>query len=125
MAEDGPWKVVQKINKMWRSGDVDGLGELFHPDAVVVHPGFEDRAQGRAACVDSYREFAGLTTVTRLDEFDQQVDVVGDTAVVTYGFRIDYEMDGKANTDRGHDVFVLKRGGGGWKVVWRTVVLEG
>ncbi|MDQ4097067.1 MAG: nuclear transport factor 2 family protein [Actinomycetota bacterium] len=126
MADVGPWHVVQRINRAWQSGDADSLEEFFHPDVVVVHPRFEGRTAGRDACIESYREFAAATTVRRLDEFDPQIDVVGDTAIVTYGFRIQYEMGGEAMVDTGRDMFVLTRvAGDPWRAVWRTLVMEG
>ncbi|HEX6597200.1 MAG TPA: nuclear transport factor 2 family protein, partial [Acidimicrobiales bacterium] len=85
MADDGPWQAVQSINRAWRTGDARGIAELFHPDAVIVHPGFEGRSEGRDECVQSYVEFAGQATVRSLDEYGTAVDVVADTAVVTYG----------------------------------------
>jgi uncharacterized protein (TIGR02246 family) len=125
MADDGPWEVVQRINRAWRNGDMDGLGELFHADSVFVHPDFAGRTEGREACVETYREFAANATIRRLEEIDPQVDVVGDTAVVTYGFRIHYEMGGEMQADSGRDVFVLTRTTGGrWQAVWRTLVME-
>ncbi len=127
MADDGAWEVVRRINRAWTSGDLDDMAELFHPDVVVVHPNFEGRSEGREACVGSYRDFAAQATVKRLDEFDPQVDVFGDTAVVTYGFQLEYEMGGAALLDRGRDLFVLRRrdGSGPWQVIWRTLVMEG
>jgi hypothetical protein len=51
--------------------------------------------------------------------------VVGDTAVVTYGFGIHYEMGGEAMVDTGRDMFVLTREPGGpWQAVWRTLIME-
>jgi uncharacterized protein (TIGR02246 family) len=121
---DGPWETVQRINRAWRNGDAAGIARLFHPDAVIVHPGFEGRSEGRNACVRSYQEFAEQVAVQRLDEFDAHIDVVGDTAVVTYEFEISYLMDGDEMHDSGRDVFVLSRAGGGrWQVIWRTLVM--
>jgi uncharacterized protein (TIGR02246 family) len=67
MAEDGPWDIVQRINRAWQDGDAESLIELFHHEVVVVHPRFEGRTRGREACVASYREFAANATVRRLD----------------------------------------------------------
>lgn len=125
MADDGPWQAVQQINRAWRTGDASGIAELFHPDAVIVHPGFEGRSEGRDECVQSYVEFAGQATVRSLDEYGTAVDMVGDTAVVTYGFTIDYDLDDQPYTDRGTDLYVLARTGDGrWQAIWRTLVMD-
>jgi ketosteroid isomerase-like protein len=122
--DGNPWDTVQQINKAWVSGEVEDIDELFHPNAVIVHPGFEGRTEGRADCVQSYMEFTMQAVVSRLDAFDEQVDVVDDTAVVSYGFEIDYEMEGRAYSDSGTDLFVLSRGPAGWQVVWRTLLMD-
>lgn len=119
-----PWDTVRQINDAWRSGDAADIGHLFHPDAVIVHPGFESRTEGREACVDSYVAFALQARISRLEEFEPQIDVVGDTAVVTYGFEIDYEMEGQAFEDGGTDLFVLTRTNDGWQAIWRTLVMD-
>lgn len=119
-----PWDTVRQINDAWRSGDAVDIGHLFHPDAVIVHPGFESRTEGREACVDSYVAFALQARISRLEEFEPQIDVVGDTAVVTYGFEIDYEMEGQAFEDGGTDLFVLTRTNDGWQAIWRTLVMD-
>lgn len=124
MADDGPWQAVQRINRAWRTGDAGGIAELFHPDAVIVHPGFDGRSEGRDACVQSYVDFAGEATVRTLDEHSLSVDRVGDTAVVTYGFTIDYDLDGQPYKDRGTDLYVLKQVEGRWQAIWRTLVME-
>jgi len=120
-----PWGVVRDINQAWRTGDATGIGELFHPDAVIVHPGFEGRTEGREDCILSYLDFASQADIRRLEEFDPQVDVVDDTAVVSYAFEIDYEMNGQAFSDSGTDLFVLSRSREGqWQAVWRTLLMD-
>jgi uncharacterized protein (TIGR02246 family) len=122
---DGPWETVQRINQAWRDSDALGIANLFHEDAVIVHPGFEGRSEGRDACTMSYAAFAEQATVQRLDVFDHHVDVVGDAAVVTYAFEIDYVLEGELVNDSGHDIFVLRRADGGpWQAIWRTLVME-
>ena len=121
---DGPWEIVQRINRAWRAGGADALGELFHEQAVIVQPISGERTEGRQACVESYLEFTAQATVHRFDEHDPQVDVAGDSAVVTYGFQISYGIGGQTFSDRGRDVLVLVRGGAAeaWQVIWRTLV---
>jgi len=120
-----PWETVRLINRAWRTGDTTEIAELFHPDAVIVHPGFEGRTEGREDCVLSYVDFASQADIRRLEEFDPQVDTVDDTAVVSYGFEIDYEMEGQAFSDSGTDLFVLNRGRDGqWYAVWRTLIMD-
>jgi hypothetical protein len=63
--------------------------------------------------------------VGRLEVFDQQIDVFGETAVVNYGFEIDYEMQGAAMQDSGTDLYVLGLREGRWQVVWRTLIMDG
>ncbi len=124
MADGNPWETVQQINQAWVSGEVGQIDELFHPNAVIVHPGFEGRTEGRDDCVQSYLEFAMQAQVHRLDAFDEQIDVVDNTAVVSYGFEIEYEMNGQGYTDSGTDLFVLTRAPGGWQVIWRTLLMD-
>ena len=124
MGDGNPWDTVQQINQAWVSGEVGEIDELFHPNAVIVHPGFEGRTEGRDDCVQSYVEFAMQAQVHRLEAFDEQVDVVDNTAVVSYGFEIEYEMGGQGYTDSGTDLFVLTRAPNGWQVVWRTLLMD-
>ena len=124
-ADGDPWETVRQINRAWRTGDASEITELFHPNAVIVHPGFEGRTEGREDCILSYIDFASQADIRRLEEFDPQVDTVEDTAVVSYAFEIDYEMNGQAFSDSGTDLFVLNRGRDGqWQAVWRTLLMD-
>jgi uncharacterized protein (TIGR02246 family) len=114
--------VLRTINDAWRRGRVEELGEYFHPEAVIVAPGFRKRAQGRDECMQSYKDFVAATKVTDYQESDMTVDIWGDTAVASYHYEIAWEVKGQPYRDSGRDVFVLRREGGKWLVVWRTLV---
>ncbi|MBI3666731.1 MAG: nuclear transport factor 2 family protein [Acidobacteria bacterium] len=50
-------QVLEKINRAWLNGRPEELAEYFHPDMVIVHPGFGGRAEGSQTCVQSYKDF--------------------------------------------------------------------
>jgi uncharacterized protein (TIGR02246 family) len=105
--------VVAGISTAWRAGRTRELHDFFADDVVLIAPGARARIEGRAAVVETYREFAEHTTQD-YRELDLSVDVFGDTAIATFR----YEM----NNEGGSDVLVLSRRAGMWKVVWRTIV---
>ena len=121
-ADGNPWDTILQLNQAWVSGEVGPIDDLFHPNAVIVHPGFEGRTEGREECVESYVEFTMQAVVHRLETFDEQIDVIDNTAVVSYGFELDYEMNGQGISESGTDLFVLTRGPSGWQVIWRTLI---
>jgi ketosteroid isomerase-like protein len=115
------WEAVKRINAAWREGQPERLAELFHERMAIVGPDGQRYAEGRDACVESYRTFCEQATVTGYNELDPIVDVYNHVAVVSYGFDIDYTLDGKAARESGQDFFVLERDGDGWLAVWRQL----
>ncbi|HEX8037485.1 MAG TPA: nuclear transport factor 2 family protein [Ktedonobacterales bacterium] len=114
--------IVGAINAAWVHGNAGEMAEYLDEGMVIVQPGFEEQVVGREACVESYREFASHAAIRQYDEGEVTVDVRGDTAIASYRYAIEYEMDGETYHDAGHDVFVLMRGDGGWHAVWRTLI---
>lgn len=117
------WACVAGLNRAWRELRFDDAARFVAPDAVIVHPGFAGQSAGRDAFVQSYADFAQRATIGAYDERDVQVDVVDDTAIVSYGFRMRYEIDDDEHVDEGRDLLVLRRRAAGWRIVWRTVLL--
>ena len=114
--------LVRQINAAWTQGQPERLQAYFHEAMVIVPPGFQDRVEGRSACVESYREFVQSATVQRYHESSPDIDIVGDTAVATYRFEIVYTIDTTDFQEAGRDVFVFARSAGTWLAVWRTVI---
>jgi hypothetical protein len=114
--------ILKAINRAWTSGDTDDLSKYFHEDMIIAQPGFGIRGEGRSACVDSYKGFAGMASINALRESEHMVLVWGDTAVASYKFDVEYEMDGQSHRDAGYDLFVFTRLEGAWLAVWRTIL---
>jgi hypothetical protein len=115
---------VRELNRTWVSGAPQKLGPFFHPDIVIVHPGFQGRSVGREACVASYVEFAKNAKVLAFEEREPEVDVFDDVAVVSYTFDIAYDLEGRRYREQGRDLFVLRRQRGRWRAVWRTLLTD-
>lgn len=116
------WTLLQAMNRAWLAGEFEGFERFFHPDVVIIAPGFQERSEGRVECVASYQEFAELAEIHDYQEIDPQIDVTGSTAVVSYTFDINYTLEDEENRDIGQDLFVLTREDGAWRIVWRTLV---
>jgi hypothetical protein len=115
------WRFLRDLNARWVEGRPEDLADFFHEDMVIIAPGFKERIKGRKACVESYKGFSGQASIHDFKEVDPSIDVYGDTAVVSYGFEIIYEMDGETYHETGNDLFVLAHQGDRWRAVWRTL----
>lgn len=124
MADPGPGEVVDAINAAWVGGRAEELVRYLHPDVLVVTPELETVALGADACVRSYQQYAGETTVLDYREDGRQVTVEGGTAVVSYHYRVSWAAPGGSGSDGGREVFVLDHGRDGWRVVWRMMLLD-
>jgi hypothetical protein len=105
---------LERINSAWRTGAVDRLGDDFHPDIVIVGPGYRELARGREACVASYREFLRSSVVRAYRESNVVVREFESSAVATYDWEMDYEQGGKLHREVGTDLFVLEKHARGW-----------
>jgi ketosteroid isomerase-like protein len=121
-AEQEVRQILQNINDAWLSGRPEDLVHWFHADMVIVSPDFQQRFEGREACVKSYADFYNHATVHALTTLDPEIDVFGNTAVAAYQFEITYEMSDETHRDNGWDVFVFARDKDNWQAVWRTVL---
>lgn len=123
--ERDAWNLIRDANEAWVEGAPGELTEYFHPDMVIAGPDLAPVGRGREAAVASYEDFCRAADVIDFLELEPSVQVVGDTAIVSYAFRIEYEMEGERHLETGRDLFVLARGDDGWLAVWRAVLTAG
>jgi uncharacterized protein (TIGR02246 family) len=113
---------MQRINRTWLDGRPEDLVPLLHPDITLVFPGFAGRAEGRDALVAGFVDFCGNATTHEYSEADQQVDVVADTAIVSFTYEMVYERSGQRSRATGRDLWVFARQDGEWVAIWRTML---
>lgn len=126
MAEDtvrGELRALMgRINRSWLEGSPHDLAALAHPAFVMRHPGFGELSVGSARLVEGFVEFREAASVQSFDEADHQVDVVGDTAVVSYRFEMLYALQAERRRSTGRDLWIFQRQGAEWLAVWRTML---
>jgi hypothetical protein len=120
--EDTIRGIMHDLNTAWLQGRPQDLARWFHPDIVMVQPGFADRLHGNQAAIASYQEFLSAATIHAWDFDPPVVDVWGTTAVAACHFMLDYSISGQRTRDTGWDLFVFNRETGGWRAGWRTLL---
>ncbi len=120
--------LLVRINQTWLERPPEEfpalLGEYFHESMVIKGPGFQTMGTGtgRDACIQSYVDFVRQAKVSAWNLSDSDVDIIGDTAVATYAWKITYELNGEERRETGHDVFVFTRSEGKWRALWRAML---
>jgi hypothetical protein len=117
-------QVMKKINQAWLKGRPQELQAYFHPDIHFTGPKLETLASGRAVCIESYQDFINQAAVRNYSEYDFDIQVWGNTALIRYTFDIEYDLGGKAHADTGKDLFVFAYHQGRWLAVWRLLLAD-
>jgi len=94
---------------------------MIHQDVVMVIPGVSGRTQGRDQFLKGFREFYQSATIHEFRETERAVDVVGDTAVISFLFAMVYERSGGRFRATGRDFWVFHRQEDAWVAAWRTM----
>ena len=116
--------IMRRINRVWLDGQVEDLTPMVHPEIVMALPGFTGRIQGREEFLAGFRDFCQNARIHEFRDHNQQVDVAGDTAVVTFRYDMIYERSGEQYHSTGRDLWVFQNQGSGWIAVWRTMLDE-
>ena len=120
--QDAAAATMRRINQVWLDGNVEALAPMLHPDIVMAVPGFISRIQGQEKFLDGFRDFCQNAKIHEFGEYDQQVDVADDTAVVTFRFDMTYERAGERYHSTGRDFWVFQNQDSKWIAVWRTML---
>lgn len=111
------WETLRKLNDCWTKSDGKNLINYFHRDMVAITATDRNRREGRDACVAGWVGFASQVKVLHWEEIDPQIQMYGNTAVVTYYFDMSFEMGGQTITMGGRDMFVFVKENGKWWAV--------
>jgi hypothetical protein len=114
--------IMRRINQAWLAGRVDDLVPFVHPEIVMVFPGFSGRVQGRESFLAGFSDFCQNARIHEFEEYDQQVDVAGETAVVSFKYEMVYERDATRWRAVGRDLWVFQKRDSDWIAVWRAML---
>jgi Domain of unknown function (DUF4440) len=121
-ARDAVAETLRRINQAWLDGRPGDLAPLIHPAMAMVYPGFAGRAEGRDAIVAGFVDFCSNARVDSYREGEPQIDVAGETAVMSYTFEMLYERSGEKYLATGRDLWVFTHHEGQWLGAWRTMI---
>ena len=113
---------MRAINQAWLQGRVDDMTPALHPEIVMVVPGFAGQMRGREGFLAGFRDFIQNATIHEFHEHEHQIDVVGDTAVMTFTYEMLYTRSGERYRASGRDIWIFQKRGAAWVAVWRTML---
>ncbi len=103
--------IIHAISEHWKSKDYEGIGAFLADDVVTARPGSDERIQGCAAYVQSYRNYDQAAETLEYSTSDPKVDVVENTAVAVCPFEVVYELQGTKHHEKGKNILVFS-----WRV---------
>jgi len=120
--KDAIHRALAAINNAWRNGRPESMSVYLHPGIVMKTPGFSGETAGREAFIEGFRQFAANARVLEYSESDEQIDVIGACAVITYEFEMIYETAEYRARSTGRDFWIFEKQGNKWLAVWRTMM---
>ena len=111
------WETLRRLNDCWTKGNGKDLVNFFHKNMVAITPTDRKRLEGQGACVAAWSGFASMAKVRHFEEIDPQIQIHGNTALVTYYFDMSFEMGGQTIKMGGRDMFVFIKEGGKWLAI--------
>ena len=121
-AEDDVRTAMSEIQAAWRENRPRDMIPYLHPDVMMALPGFTGIIKGRHILVTSFIEFNKSAKVILYSESDHEVQVVADTAIVTFEFQMTYERGDYRGHSKGRDFWIFARDDDRWLAVWRTMM---
>ena len=113
---------MRQINRVWLDGQVESLAPMVHPEIVMAFPNFTGRIRGQEEFLAGFRDFCQNARIHEFRDDDHQIDIAGDTAVVTFRYDMVYERSGERYHSTGRDLWVFQNQGSAWIAVWRTML---
>jgi len=117
--------LIRSLSQAWREKQFDRLDALFNEGVIFQDSDGHRLAEGKEACVYSYRDFMAIATVVNYEEEPPDVMHVSGTTIANYHWRIDYQMNGTDFHDEGRDWLAFEKRDVTWRISWRLTVPAG
>ena len=113
---------MRQINQAWLRAGSKTLRRWCIRKLSWSFPISPGRFRAGREFLAGFRDFCQNATIQEFHEHDQQVDVVGDTAVITFRYGMVYERSGERYRATGRDLWVFRQQDGVWIAVWRAML---
>lgn len=110
------WAFIRSLNDAWTKEKGERLREYFHPRMVAITPVDRLRCKG-AQCAEGWQKFAQTTTIHSWREEDPDIEMFGNTAIVTYYYTMDVTMGSNRTKLAGRDMLTVTKEGGRWWLI--------
>jgi ketosteroid isomerase-like protein len=117
-------EVIRSLSQAWREKQFDRLEPLFAETVVFQDSEGHRLLEGKEACIQSYRDFMGIAKVLSYEEDEPDIISLAGFVIATYGWQIDYEMNGSNLHDEGRDWLALAKQDGAWQINWRLSIIQ-
>jgi len=114
--------IISEINNSWLKNDLKNLNGYFHDDMIIVDSNFNKLASNKKECIASYKSFINQAKILNYKEYEININIAGNTAIINYIFDITWEVNGLTSSEKGRDVFVFEKLNNKWLAVWRTIL---
>jgi ketosteroid isomerase-like protein len=122
-AEEEVLRTMAAIQATWREKRPREMKPYLHPDFTLAAPGFGAMVKGRDLLIGGFVQFSDIAQVLEYRESDLDVQVIGETAVVTFRFDMTYQRQNHPREhSTGRDLWFFSRQDGQWVAVWRTML---
>jgi hypothetical protein len=122
--EQEVWQIVTAMNRAWVSGSPELVAGFLHDNVTILGPGLAVMAEGKEACTQSYKDFAGRAVIHYFSEHSPFVRLAFPAAVAGYRYEIRYTMNDVLHEETGQDLLVCIAKDGCWKVLCREVLFD-
>ncbi|QBI19611.1 DUF4440 domain-containing protein [Egibacter rhizosphaerae] len=113
--------IIEQYRRGFATMDAETLKSIWDRDyrnLIYIAQEAAGPILGWAVIEQYYENVTGfLGSVSTMTIADVSVDVLGDTAYAFCTFHFEGELEGESHIADGRNTFILRRKGGGWKVI--------
>ncbi len=118
---------IEELNSTWQRGDFSALGNFYHENVVLLPPDSGEPIHGRAAVIESYKDFNEQATLAEFRITEWQAYPFGATTsdpdstihMVHMRFEVEYQLDGQNCWDSGLEVYAVMSDSEP-QIIWRS-----
>lgn len=116
-------RVIEHLMEDWMSRELANMDHYFYDNVVMIEAGTNNRIMGVDNVLENYLLFIEDADITEYKITHLFVELVEDTAVAYFTYRIKYETDGTKFDESNTEILVFRKKGEDWQIIWRTQLL--